>query len=163
MRSCLAHMIVCMCFPIVALSQKPYSIQVGGGATSMSWLSFTIEAKIHAFDKESLVQALAVSTGYGIPMFNAAFVPLDLHGLFFQGSNHVDVTVGANIQVNYKQPNDDGWRDLQSSLVNPTASLSYRYESEDGGFCFRIGLGAMYAVHDARFTPQIVIGYGWTF
>lgn len=163
MRVFVACLAVYICIPIVSLAQKTLSVQVGGGATSMSWISFTIEAEIHSFDKESLVQSFAVSTGYGLPMFNATFIPMELHTILFHGNDHLDVALGANFQVRYKQPNSDGWKDLQYSPINPTSSLSYRFEPENGGFCFRIGLGAMYAVADAIFIPQSVIGFGWTF
>lgn len=163
MKRYVVLLIACVCIPITTWSQKAFSVQVGGGATSMSWLSFTLEARIQTFEKGSIVQSVAVSTGYGAPMFNATFLPLELHGIFFQGDGHLDLTLGANVEIKYKQPNGDGWKDLRSSPVNPTSSLSYRYEPVNGGFCFRFGLGAMYAVADNWVIPQVVMGVGWTF
>jgi hypothetical protein len=130
----------------------------------MSWLSLTAEAKVHVYEQSSIVQSLAVSTGWGYPLFNATFVPLDLHVLFFHGSSHIDATVGVNVQTRYNEPDDVlGFRDLKSSLLNPTASLSYRFEPESGGFTFRIGLVTMYAVNDLWWIPSGVVAYGWTF
>jgi len=157
------YLVTCAFMPIMALSQKTFSIQFGGGGTSISWLSITAEAKVLKFERSSIIQSLAVSTGYGIPMLNATFLPLDAHIILFQGNSHLDVTMGANVQVKYKQPNNDGWKDLQTSAVNPTGSMSYRYDPEDGGFCFHIGLCAMYAVNDSWFIPMVVSGIGWSF
>lgn len=144
-------------------AQPRCSVQLGAGGLSLHWLSVMLEVNAFQFPKEFVIQSLRISSGYGLPMFNAQYLPVEMRLVGLQGTNHIEAVIGCNIQVRWTEGADDGWRDFASSALNPTAALVYRFEPEDGGFFFRLGVGCVYMVTDQYVLPCGTGGFGIAF
>lgn len=144
-------------------AQPRYTIQFGGGGLGLQWLSLMFEVNAHSFSDSSIVQSMRFATGYGIPMLNATYLPVEMRLVGFQGSHHLEAVAGCNIQVAWTEGADDGWRDVGSSPLNPTAALVYRFEPEEGGFFLRFGIGIVYIVTDKFLLPCGTGGIGIAF
>ena len=136
------------------------------------------EYNVYEGSPTGYLSALHVGASVGIPvMVNARLIPVDFHAVLFPGDYHLDIAIGVFFMAkwwaretpsgHHVVPDETNWRShpaiIPNNFVNPLISMAYYYLPKDGGFCFKLGLGAMYVPGQQRFAPFIssIFGYAW--
>jgi len=115
----------------------------------MHWLGYSAEVTVHRPDSVSRLRSVHLAVSLGAPTLNATYVPVEIRTVLFPGQSHLEVAAGVSIQVAYSDRMLDAtFQDVPSYGFVPGASLAYRYESDDGGFFFRLGLGTLFYYRD---------------
>lgn len=130
-------------------AQPMYSLGVSGMGMGVHWLGLTAEMYIYRPDTVTRLRSLNLAVSYGAPQLHVSYVPVELRAVLFSGSSHLEVAVGANIQVEYNEwVPASTFKEVPSYVLVPGASLAYRYEPDDGGFFFRYGFGVLFYYND---------------
>lgn len=140
---CIAGVGTVLLFMQFALStaQSRLNLEFLAPQMSLAFPSFAIEYNAYKLDTTvQVLNSIRVAFGYGAQWSNAKFIPIDIRFVLFRGSFHLDLVVGAAIQLAFRENNSfEGFRSFPSSPINPTLAAAMRYQSPDGGFLCRLG------------------------
>ncbi len=144
-------------------SQPRFALHIGFGGSGKQLVSLNAELRLLKFDSLSIVQSLRVSTGYGLQLQNANFLPVEIRTVFFHGTHHIDLYGGCSFQTVWVKDGYEQTRHLAYSALNPTFGAGYRFEGQQGGFSGRFCLGGFYSIGGAEMLPIVTFSIGYAF
>lgn len=145
-------------------AQPTVSLGMHAMGMGLHWLGLTAEVNVFRPDTVGLLRSLNIAVGFGAPMRNASYVPVEARAVLFSGSSHVEASVGVSIQVLYRDTSfKSTFVHLSSAPLVPGALVGYRFEPDSGGLLLRFGLGVMYHYNDKLVTPIGVSTIGFSF
>lgn len=145
--------------------QSNWTVEIGSVGSSLSFIGLMVDINVMNTPNAEPLQSIRLASGYGLTrMDNAQFLPIECRFVLFRGSSHVEAMIGVNVQTYWAPPPPSfGSLRIGRSFLCPSTGVVYRFDPEDGGFFFRIGIGVTYVIADTKFFPQMVLGYGWAF
>jgi hypothetical protein len=166
-HSVLMLLVCAMLLSSSAKSQPTFTAGFGTVGVNPA-IGLEFDYNVYSFGGDSTLQSMRLGSGIAILSPKGSyFVPVEGRLVWFRGSSHLETMMGLALQI-YWEPAERfersvGDKFLGRSLISPSFSCTYRFEPEDGGFFFRVGLGGFYNFGDKKVWYMVVASYGISF
>jgi len=133
-------------------------LEISGSGVSAASLHFEVPLWQQ---RSNVSMQLRASAGISSVDLAPGSIPLLVKLLLFGDDDWLELGLGINIVYRYAAT--EPYYEFSQSKVNPNAIIGYRYQSQRGGFVFRVGYTPIYDVGNRTIVSAVGLSVGIAF